>query len=338
LRIFVDESGLFVPGRTADTHSISVVAALIFSESGYARFLKKYGERKGLRSKLPKSDGEVKGRDLNETQTRSVAKLLRECGALLEIVAVDRAFSKEEDVITHKNIQAEKLVENLTPDHKDELKRDLEARKRQLKEMSNQLYVQSVALSELVYEVLNNANTYFAFREPKELASYSWVLDSKSDDGVTSWEDWWSTLVGGIVQSKSIRKPMLHVIEGDYSYQDKFVREPPEYLVKQAGIKLDPKSSFVDLSPVLRSDFRFSSKPEYGLEVVDIMANAVRRGLRGNLKDFGWNEIPKLMIQRPGGCIKYIQVGPHEVEFEGLPYEEFALQFMRGGRLLVPED
>lgn len=85
---------------------------------------------------MPKSDGEVKGRNLNESQTRSVASLLKKCGAVLEVVVVDRAFSKDEDVTNHKNIQAEKLVENLTSDHNEELMRDLEGRKRQLEEMS----------------------------------------------------------------------------------------------------------------------------------------------------------------------------------------------------------
>ena len=44
--------------------------------------------------------------------------------------------------------------------------------------------------------------------------------------------------------------------------------------------------------------FRFSSEPEPGLELVDIVTNALRRGLVGNLGEAGWLPLRGLMIHR----------------------------------------
>lgn len=44
--------------------------------------------------------------------------------------------------------------------------------------------------------------------------------------------------------------------------------------------------------------FRFSSEPEPGLELVDIVTNALRRGLAGNLGEEGWLPLRSLMIHR----------------------------------------
>src|SRR5687768_2982580 len=50
----------------------------------------------------------------------------------------------------------------------------------------------------------------------------------------------------------------------------------------------------VDLRKVLMEDFRFSAAAEPGLEMADIVVNAVRRALTGNLSFPGWREIPQL--------------------------------------------
>jgi hypothetical protein len=49
------------------------------------------------------------------------------------------------------------------------------------------------------------------------------------------------------------------------------------------------------LGPVLSESLRFSTDPEPGRELVDILTNATRRALRGNRQPEGWREIPKLL-------------------------------------------
>ena len=51
------------------------------------------------------------------------------------------------------------------------------------------------------------------------------------------------------------------------------------------------------------ADIRFSSVIEPGLELVDILANAVRRAFVGNLRIEGWTDIRRLMIDRRGPYI-----------------------------------
>jgi hypothetical protein len=48
------------------------------------------------------------------------------------------------------------------------------------------------------------------------------------------------------------------------------------------------------------ADLRFSSNIEPGLEWIDILVNAVRRALVGNLRIEGWCDIRRLMIHRHG--------------------------------------
>jgi hypothetical protein len=48
----------------------------------------------------------------------------------------------------------------------------------------------------------------------------------------------------------------------------------------------------------MTENFRFSWLPEPGLELVDILTNAVRRGMMGNLKYESWKDIRSLMIHR----------------------------------------
>jgi len=71
MHIFIDETGSFaIP---APFPSPSLVGALVIPDRKLTYFDRIYGR---LRSKLPKEQGEVKGRLLNEGQVRSVVQAL----------------------------------------------------------------------------------------------------------------------------------------------------------------------------------------------------------------------------------------------------------------------
>ena len=65
---------------------------------------------------------------------------------------------------------------------------------------------------------------------------------------------------------------------------------------------------------IMGESFRFSGKPEPGLDLVDILANATRRALVGHLDESGWGGIRGLMIHRDE---PYIQ----DVALKGAPTE-----------------
>ena len=150
-----------------------------------AGFEKLYGR---LRRTLPQDKGEVKGRLLKEHHVDEVCGVLRKVGCLFEVVAVDSTLQTEAELGAHKIGQAEGMTKNLTDKHHKSLIEEVWELRRQLEAMSLQLYLQSCAMVELVYNVLNNATLYHSLRLWKELGEYHWIIDGKERDKVTPWE------------------------------------------------------------------------------------------------------------------------------------------------------
>lgn len=331
MHIFIDESGVFVPVK--GRNSTSLVAALIFSANGRARFEREFSE---LRRRLPQERGEVKGRLLSEVQVRRVTRLLRQSGCLLETVVTDAAFHTLEEIEAHKQEQAFQLTANLTDAHHPNIHAAVGELRSRLEALAPQLYLQSLAMIDLIYSVLFHADIFFAFREPRELGEYHWAVDAKGRDGLTNWEEWWSKIILPVIQSKTINDPFPRVKEGDYSHQDRFQVEPDDYLLQFID---DPEpGTFFDLRPVLSDNFRFSSDVEPCLEAVDIIANGIRRALSGNLKPFGWNEIPSLMIHRRGHYLRLCTVTESGQRRSSLPYASVLDTFRSNGRSMFPSN
>jgi hypothetical protein len=76
-----------------------------------------------------------------------------------------------------------------------------------------------------------------------------------------------------------------------------------------------------------------------GPDMVDIITNATRRAIRGNLQEKGWGRIPQLMIHR-GKKREYISLFSLQEDPEPdrvYPYAAVLDAFRRNGRLLLPE-
>jgi hypothetical protein len=276
----------------------------------------------------------VKGRDLNENEVVQVCDILRRVGALFEIAVIDMATHTEEQILRHKSQQETNIVANLTSEHSAASVAGAQDLKRRLEETSLPLYVQSVLMVSVVYDALNHADTYFAFRRPQELASYHWTIDAKGRDKLTPWEEWWRRIIMPALQSETIKRPFIHVEGGDYSRHDHLRKKVPEYL--KPHVRNPEGGNFMSLNPVMTEDFRFSSAPEAGLEAVDIVTNAVRRSMKGNFAPAGWRCIPQLMINRKGGCIGLTSIWGKEVDARSLPYLHVVRDFMIGGRSMLP--
>ena len=294
-------------------------------------FEKLYGR---VRKKLPMERGEVKGRQLNEDHVRAVAKILRKVGCIFEVVTVDMGLHSEEGIRLHRDEQAEKFTANLTPQHQPKVIEQVKELRKQLEGLPSQLYVQSVAMRALLYNTMFHTNVFFAFRRPRELGEYHWIMDAKGASKITPWEEWWLQIILPLLESQSLREPFVYVEGGDYRYAKRFEVEPGEHILPYA--KEPEKAAFDDLRLKLTEDFRFSPDSEFGLEAVDILTNTVRRSMAGNFQRPGWMSLPQLMIHDDQHYIKMVNLEEPTAAAD-YPYMKVLNDFRKGGRLLIPD-
>lgn len=328
MRIYLDESGTFAPSSTT---SVSVVGALIVPEHKADTLFQKYAK---LRCNLPKDKGEVKGRLLNEEQVVSVTNLLHKNTCIFEAVAIDLALESSEGLATHQMGQAEGLTNHLTPQHQPGLIADMWNLRGRLEDMPLQLYVQSVVTMQLLGNIIRKVPAFWSLRQLKEILTYHWVIDGKAVGQVTDAEDWWSTTMLGLMQTRSYREPMIAPDWVDYTAFDaKFRRDMPEWLLEH----MPGSEQVVDLRLLMKESFRFSSDPEPGLELVDIVTNATRRALMGRLDSSGWMSLPRLMIHNARA--QYIQLITLSAQPIGRPQRPYAgvlaNGFRSGGRSML---
>jgi hypothetical protein len=289
--IFVDESESFVVPE--DGSSLGVVGSLVITESQLPQFERRYLR---LRSLLPKDDrGEVKGRLLAEGHVARVVDIVRRSGLLYEVSILDLPDDAASSVAQHRAEQCEGLTRTLTDEHHTKLVANLYALRQRLEEMPIQLYAQSVLTFDVLWRTLKHATAYYSQREPRALARFRWTFDAKSPNGVTDWEDWWSKVIKPFMQTQSFRDPFPELEGGDYSHFAAQETTPSKYLVERLP-GLAGKQWF--RSDALFSEIEFSANPLPGLEVVDVLTNAIRRALTGRLGPRGWAEISRVMIHR----------------------------------------
>jgi hypothetical protein len=302
VHIFIDESGSFT--RSPGTNSISAVGALTIPDTQLARVDRHY---QSIRRTLPKENGEVKGRRLSEPEIARVVTMLAARDVLFEVSTIDLSLGTDAEIASHQAEQADRITAGITPKHGPpavQLANNLRAR---LEASPPQLYIQSVLTFSLIARVLDHSTMYYVQRRPMELGAFHWVIDAKERLKTTDWEDWWSYMVMPMLQSKSIKEPMPMIIGQDYSHFHRFDMEIPAYLTE---INEAPKSGLVaDIRKIMTENFRFSSGIETGLELVDILTNATRRALVGNLKIEGWGNIHRLMIHRREQCLGVVAMG-----------------------------
>lgn len=298
VRIYIDESGNFLTRE--DGSSVGAVGALVVTESQVDLFERRYAQ---LRPLLPKENGEVKGRNLGEADIARVVDVARRSGLLYEVSVVDLLPDHTAVVEAHRAGQCEGLTAKLTPKHHPNTVAWVKSLRQRLQQMPPQLYAQCVATFDVIWTTLVHATSYYCQREPEALASFRWVVDAKAPVGITKWEDWWSKVVNPMLQSRSMREPFPMLEDGDYSHFAAKDMPVPGYLVEEVA-DLDGKTG-LSMGPVLR-EVEFTAAPLPGLEVVDVLTNAVRRALVGHLQPRGWRGIAGVMIHRRGGTYVHI--------------------------------
>ena len=138
------------------------------------------------------------------------------------------------------------------------------------------------------------------------------------------WEEWWSHYARGALATMSKRRPSPQFSGGDYSFYD-----------KSYGTTGDDGEEGTDLKELLK-DTRFSAKSEAGLEFVDILSNAVRRTLTGNLQKEGWQNIKKVMVHRKDAYIQFVVFGDERDFVQKATYAKTVYEgFSQGGKSML---
>lgn len=306
MHIYIDESGGFMTSPTLQS-KVSCVAALVVPSCQNDQLL---GDFRELKSSWGTSDEEAKGSSLSEAQVAAVISLLTRYDIILDICGIDVGSHEERDVTGFKNGWANKMTESLTPEHLPFVVEDIHKKKDFLMAMSNQLFVQSLSVISLVDRIVRMATLYYSLRIPKELSSFSWIVDAK-DIIVTEPEKWWSIMMLPVMETQSIQEPMLMVEEGDYSFFDRFRKVLNEIPLRQKGFRHKPPGPFevTDIKMVMQEKFAFAdSKTSDGLQLVDILASAFTRAMNGNLQQSGWGDLGSLIVRRKPYGIKWIML------------------------------
>ena len=331
MHIFIDESGTFT-GIGANAPAVSVLGALILTSHSLPKLFRKY-ER--IRTNLPKRKGEVKGSLLNEAQVAAVVELLRKNGAIFCASMIDLAAHTAEDISGHRDRRRASLAANLTDGHTQELREGVAALQERMVAFSDQLYVQGAVMIDLLYRIMQDMIVYHCQRFPKELGAFHWVIDAKEPAVVTDWEDWWSKTLVIWLQAMSFERPGAMLPGGDYRYFKRFIMgELPAYLRGVAPPGNRTYGAAVDLQLMYGESFRFSSEAEPGLELVDIVTNALRRGLIGNLGEAGWLPLRGLMIHRSNVYVSPVGLIRDEDRKLARPLLPVMNRFRTGGRIM----
>jgi hypothetical protein len=293
MQIFIDESKNFlIPSEVKC--AVSCVSCLVIPDEDYQTVSSAFD---ALKADWGVSHTEVKGRDLDEGRIASVVRMLNGYDVIFETIAIDMGLQTEDGILNHKNTQADKLMENITSAHHPGLVESVKEAQKQYRQMPNQLYVQTALMIRLVANILQRASLYYAQRRPRELGRFRWVVDAK-DKKVTPYEEFWNKITLPALQTISLREPICLLKGADYTSFKPFhgeMAKAPEHLRKAAG---DDDSPFVYLEiNKIMEDLSFeNSEKENGLQLVDILCNAIQRAMNGNLQPPGWEMIGCLTV------------------------------------------
>ena len=288
-----------------------------------ANIEKKYAK---FRDRLPKENGEVKGRLLNEQQVDTVVTLLMRNEALFEITALDLGLHQENAVRDYQQRLGEQMLAKVT-DFREDVRSEVQAASEYILQAPLNLFLQALTTFTVLHRIISRATTFFAQRKPYELGSFSWVVDGKEPAKVTRWEEWWAHYAQGALATMSKRRPawmLPEAFNADYSFYEKFN-------------SVDENGETGTSLKLLLEDVTFSAQTQYGLELVDIVTNGVRRALTGNLQREGWQNMHRLMIHENGQpYISFVLFSEGEDIIHAAPYTDVVNDgFSKDGRLML---
>jgi hypothetical protein len=246
--------------------------------------------------------------------------------ALFELTAVDLGLHQENAVREYQKKLGEQMLAKV-PKFRADVQAEVKGASEYILKSPVNLFLQALTTFDVLHHVIGRATTFFAQRKPYELGSFLWIVDGKEPAKVTRWEEWWAHYAQGAVATMSQRRQPLMLPEGflaDYSHYEKFSAD-------------DGKGEKGTSLKLLLKNLQFCSDVQYGLELVDIVTNAVRRSLTGNLQKEGWQNIHRLMIHdNDGPYISFVLYQESGDVVHAAPYTTVVNEgFSRDGRLML---
>ena len=277
--IFVDESGTFTNATTKD--SWCVVAAYVCPEAS-----RRAVDRLIEKLRLDCNEGrETKLKHICDDRYSAFLKELAKLGGIVFAVAVDISLHTTEEVLLHRDRQAEGVLYSLDKMLHDSAKKGLQALADEIRALPAQLYTQLMCQVQLFHKVLTRAPLYFVQRNPIALGHFRWRIDCK-DTVPTRYENAFRLALPGLLQSISLRDPMPMLEGTNYKYFNRFsfpIGQEPTFLRSDYGIDHGEVS---DVGKMVREDFKFvNSTSMAGVQVADLLAAGVRRLLMGGFSD-----------------------------------------------------
>ncbi|NNA54771.1 DUF3800 domain-containing protein [Pseudomonas koreensis] len=285
MHIFIDESGSFV--FTEDHNSWSAVGAVVILEEAMGAAENVLHQFKAENGVAP--DDELKfGKVNDELSYFRLLNRLAQLNCTLYSLATDAHLNTPEAVAAHKIKSAEKIVEHIDKMVHQTLRDDIQKISNQVLSLSDQLYIQFICQTKLMYHVVSQAMTYYVQTNPESLGSFVWRVDGKDPKKITDYENAFELLSPPYLQSMSIADPMP-VIEGfDYSHMARYEfseAERPTYLRDHYGIDVKMTNA-LDIKKLIREDLQFiNSKSHFGIQLADLLTGGIRRCLRREFKD-----------------------------------------------------
>ena len=311
--IYIDESGSFAYPKN-HRHSYACGGALTIPDRSHSMVLKSF---KTLTRKWGLVGQEIKGRSLCEAQVADVLRMLGRNNAKFHACVTDMLDNPPDALAARKEDQAKRLLANLTERHHPNLVRQLREAAVKMHALADQLFLQLCIMVELVNSQLRDAMIYFAKVDPPELGRFRWIIDRKGRKE-TIYEELWRTLLTPFIQgrqfSDNFNDRIIFLEGGDYSHCARFFRtidKWPEHLPERSpGLRRKTQIEVADISVVLRESFTLANSAEHpGLQLADIVTNALRRAMMGNLQELGWSDLGNLMFRWKDKSIRLVHFG-----------------------------
>jgi hypothetical protein len=287
MHIFIDESGVFNP---APDPKASCLAALLIPSGNKARVFRDFGR---LSASWPHEDGEIKGYLLGATHIVQLVELLHRNDALVEISAFDSALQTRDELeAVQKGVSTRIASAPGWTTAKLKPPRRIGAA---YGNTSLQLFIQAFLMQSLIYETVQSSLSYYGRRSPKELKHYNWLVDQK-DKKLHKFEKAWSEITFPSIATITRQRPFKLLAGGDYSYLKCEPSEQPDLLAATLGVTTS-----------LEKGLKFGdSKESLGLQMADVIANAVATAFNEPNERGGWQSIGKLILERPLQAIPFV--------------------------------
>ncbi|MCU1301701.1 MAG: hypothetical protein JWQ87_1985 [Candidatus Sulfotelmatobacter sp.] len=321
MRIYIDEAGAFIPPQPPRPLFSIVLSLIIPSATEHELFY----EFLHLRDTWPNQNVEIKGRSLDESQAAQIISLVLKYDTLVQFIALDTNTHPDNLVEDFKNRQADAVTANITREHHPGPIPHLHQLGEEVRQMSNQLFLQALATWELIIRTIREGTVYFVQRQPEELGDIAWVIDRKYRT-LTQMEETWSTLILPLSEGAFAKVPLVGILEEDYSYFDakygfnRATIEPEDlrhlqwlHSVSGKGPLREDERLGVNAQLLLTEQRTFEdSRDSLGLQLADMLATILRRALNDQLQYPGWKDFGGLLVRHHNPGTGFIQFGGGE--------------------------